>query len=207
MERNFKGVWIPKEIWLNKELTWMEKLFFVEIDSLDNEHGCFASNDYFASFFDLSKPRCSQIINSLINKEYIKAEYERNGKEIKKRVLNIFNRGIKYSKLGIKNTKEGYLENAKDNNTYINNTINKRKPGFEKPSVGMIEEYCKERGNSVDPTTFFDFYESKGWFVGKNKMKDWKAAVRTWEKRHCAKKEEKEPELLTASELRARGLL
>lgn len=46
----------------------------------------------------------------------------------------------------------------------------------------MVRAYCQERGNGVDPQTFVDFYESKGWMVGKSKMKNWKAAVRTWEK-------------------------
>ena len=44
----------------------------------------------------------------------------------------------------------------------------------------MVRAYCQERGNKVDPQAFVDFYESKGWMVGKNKMKNWKAAVRTW---------------------------
>lgn len=53
---------------------------------------------------------------------------------------------------------------------------------FVKPSVEEIAAYCKERGNSVNPDDFFNFYESKGWLIGKSPMKDWKAAVRTWEK-------------------------
>ena len=53
---------------------------------------------------------------------------------------------------------------------------------FKPPTVSEVSEYCKERGNSVDPELFVDFYTSKEWMVGKNKMKDWKAAVRTWEK-------------------------
>ncbi len=53
---------------------------------------------------------------------------------------------------------------------------------FIKPTIEEIKSYCLERHNGVDPQKFFDFYESKGWFVGKNKMKDWRAAVRTWEK-------------------------
>lgn len=57
---------------------------------------------------------------------------------------------------------------------------NKRR--FTPPTVEQVREYCTERGNKVDPQTFVDFYESKGWMVGKNKMRDWKAAVRTWEK-------------------------
>jgi len=54
---------------------------------------------------------------------------------------------------------------------------------FTKPTVEEIGEYCRERGNSVDPQRFFDFYEAKGWRVGNQPMKNWKAAVRTWEGR------------------------
>lgn len=53
---------------------------------------------------------------------------------------------------------------------------------FVPPTLDEVISYCKERNNSVDPQRFIDFYTAKGWMVGKNKMKDWKAAVRTWEK-------------------------
>ncbi len=53
---------------------------------------------------------------------------------------------------------------------------------FAPPTVEEVKEYCRERGNGVDAQRFVDFYEMKGWMVGKNKMKDWKAAVRTWER-------------------------
>ena len=53
---------------------------------------------------------------------------------------------------------------------------------FVKPTVEEIKAYCEERKNSVDPDSFFNYYESKGWLIGKVPMKDWKAAVRTWEK-------------------------
>jgi hypothetical protein len=46
-----------------------------------------------------------------------------------------------------------------------------------------VTDYCQERGNKVDPQRFVDFYEAKGWKVGNTPMKDWKAAVRTWEQR------------------------
>lgn len=52
---------------------------------------------------------------------------------------------------------------------------------FVKPTVQEIADYCRSRNNSVDSGAFFNFYESKNWFVGKNKMSDWKAAIRTWE--------------------------
>lgn len=54
---------------------------------------------------------------------------------------------------------------------------------FVKPSLKEIQEYCRERRNSVNAENFFDFYESKGWLVGQSKMKDWRACVRTWEKK------------------------
>ena len=54
---------------------------------------------------------------------------------------------------------------------------------FTPPTVDEVAAYCGERNNRIDPQTFVDFYASKGWVVGKSKMKDWKAAIRTWEKR------------------------
>lgn len=54
---------------------------------------------------------------------------------------------------------------------------------FQKPSLEDVRAYCISRSNKVDPEQFFNFYESKGWVVGKSPMKDWRAAVRTWEKR------------------------
>lgn len=73
-----------------------------------------------------------------------------------------------------------------DNNNNI--TTNKRTSKvFHKPTVEQISEYCSQRGNGIDAQYFFDFYESKGWVVGKSPMKDWKAAVRTWEKKRTGK--------------------
>lgn len=61
------------------------------------------------------------------------------------------------------------------------NVVKKRK-SFIKPTIEEVKDYCIERGNMVDADKWFDYYESNGWMVGKNKMKNWKAAVRTWEK-------------------------
>lgn len=64
---------------------------------------------------------------------------------------------------------------------------------FVKPTVEEVAEYCKLRNNSVDAEAFYDFYESKGWKIGKNTMKDWKAAVRTWERSESKRKDEQLP--------------
>ena len=52
---------------------------------------------------------------------------------------------------------------------------------FTPPTIDEVNEYCRERGNRIDAQRFVDFYASKGWVVGKSPMKDWKAAIRTWE--------------------------
>ena len=62
----------------------------------------------------------------------------------------------------------------------LNNNKSKR---FVKPSLDDVAEYCASRQNTIDAEVFIDYYESVGWVVGKSKMKDWKAAVRTWERR------------------------
>ena len=91
MDRGFKGIWIPREIWLSKELTINEKVLLAEIDSLDNDEGCFASNDYFATFLGLSKERARKIVASLKDKGYISIEliYKEGTKEVDKRIIRV----------------------------------------------------------------------------------------------------------------------
>ena len=127
--RAFKGIWIPKEIWLSTDLKVMEKLVLVEIDSLDNEEGCFASNDHFSKFFSLSKNRCSEIIKSLEKKGYITIEYvyQQGSKAISKRVIKCvrkFDEGIREIDNPTRKTEEGYSEKCEDNNTSFSNTFN-----------------------------------------------------------------------------------
>ncbi len=58
-----------------------------------------------------------------------------------------------------------------------------KRKNFIPPTLIQVKEYVAEKEFNIDPEEFIDFYESKGWHVGKNKMKDWKAALRTWGKR------------------------
>ncbi|MEK4702026.1 DnaD domain protein [Solibacillus sp. FSL R7-0668] len=148
--RAFKGVWISKEIWLAKDLGWSEKLLLVEIDSLDGEQGCFASNEYLANFFGLSKDRISKMVSSLKKKGYITVQvfYKEGTKQIDKRVIRLNRQpypiGENADTLSVKTTRgigenndTPIGENAEDNNTVINNTTNntknKRKKEGDKP--------------------------------------------------------------------------
>lgn len=116
--RGFKGVWIPASYWLDENLSVQEMLFLVEIDSLDDEKGCYASNKHFSDFFGLSKSRVSEIINSLLNKNYISIDYKYKGKEVDKRVIKVFGK----SKGGIRDSEGGYSGNTKGSNTSLSNT-------------------------------------------------------------------------------------
>ena len=71
----------------------------------------------------------------------------------------------------------------RDKSIDIDKENNKRK-NFIKPTLEEVNQYCIERKNNIDPENFIDYYNSNGWKVGKNQMKDWKAAIRTWERRN-----------------------
>ena len=96
VNRSFRGVWIPRDIWLNKELSITEKCFLAEIDSLGgSEEGCFASNQYFAEFFNLSKERARKIIGELNKKGYLEIAltYKEDSKEVDQRIIKLIGYG------------------------------------------------------------------------------------------------------------------
>nr|DAT56465.1 MAG TPA: DnaD like replication protein [Caudoviricetes sp.] len=102
-------------------------------------------------------------------KELLKVESVRNLQEISEKST---------PEIEIELEKEIKIEKEIDSSA---STTTKRKR-FEKPTLSEIKAYCIERGNKVDAQHFFDYYESNGWRVGKNSMKNWQAAVRTWER-------------------------
>ncbi len=84
-----------------------------------------------------------------------------------------------------------------NNNNIDNKKENNKK--FTPPTVEEVRAYCIERNNSVDPERFVDYYESKGWLIGKTKMKSWKAAVRTWERNGYSSAKKNKADELEAS--------
>ena len=154
INRDFKGVWIPKEIWLNKDLTIMEKLFLVEIDSLDNDKGCFASNAHFAEFFGITKGRCTQIIKSLEKKGLVTIKLEREGKNVSKRIIKVVRKlNTLVSKLNtsLSETKRPYLENDEGSNTSTSNTVSstsRSKLKFETHHLKLAELLYKQIQNN-----------------------------------------------------------
>ena len=96
------------------------------------------------------------------------------------------------------------IEIEKEIHSSAKSTTTKRKR-FEKPTLSQITQYCLERNNCVNAEQFYDYYESNGWKVGKNAMKDWKACVRTWERNEYrkpnSKKNSKEDAINVVKEL------
>ena len=129
MNRDFKGVWIPKEIWLNKELTALDKVIFTEISSLDNEEHCSASNKYLAEFCGCSERKVSDTIRKLKDMGFIE-ELEFDGRYRKLRVAKIANQSSSIEKISTEGSKncdapsQNLLPINIDNNIANNKTYN-----------------------------------------------------------------------------------
>jgi hypothetical protein len=168
---------ITADVRYNNKLTANAKLLYAEITALCNMNGkCTASTQYFANLYGVTKTSIQNWLKILEDNNHITRH--NIFKEGSKQILS---RHIKLVKTPTQNI-------LRDNNTSINtNTTYSNKGRFKKPTVEEILSYCIERNNNIDAETFYDFYESKDWKIGKTKMKCWKACVRTWEKRQTNK--------------------
>ena len=181
MKPNYYAI-LTAEVRYSKTLTPNAKLLYAEITALINMNGiCFATNKYFSQLYGKTKTTVSKWVSELVKEGYIELHftYKEGTKEIDNRYIRILKGGIK------ENDNNPLVKNLKDNNISINNNTTYSN---KKPSIDEIKEYCIERNNDIDAEQFYDFYESKNWYVGKNKMKDWRAGVRTWEKRQVKTK-------------------
>lgn len=150
--RNFKGVWIPAEIWLNSELDFMEKALYAEIDSLDGEDGCFASNDYFSKFFGASERTIQRGLSKLKTLGFVSQELF-NGRQRRLRATRqkCHLWGDKNVTSGVTNLSPIYnnIENSLDNSPLTpqgepgsaideapktNKSVLSAKPSYRKPS-------------------------------------------------------------------------
>lgn len=171
---------IPAEVRYSKKLTPNAKLLYAEITALSNMNGkCTASTQYFCRLYEVSRASIQNWLKLLEKNGYITRDvkYRQGSKEILSRSIKL----VDNPSLNI------YTDNTNININNTNLTDSNRKAFFKKPTLDQVKDYCIERNNNVDAEAFLDFYESKDWKIGKNKMKDWKAAVRTWERRETKK--------------------
>ena len=197
---------IPANVRYDENLSPNAKLLYGEITALCNAEGyCWANNKYFAELYGVSVVSISKWINALVSRGYIESQiiYKEGTKEIDKRYITILYEPIK------EKFNTPIKEKFKENNTSLNNTFNNKneyiemsdkppaRPRFIPPTIEEVQEYGKERNNYVDAERFVDHYTSNGWMVGRTKMRDWKSAVRTWEKNGYDRKKSAEPKAET----------
>lgn len=113
------------------------------------------------------------IIQEMIGSETSVAVRVRKHREKKEKMLHSNN---------LKQISNTEIDKETDKDKELDIDKEKKRKKFIVPSIEHITNYCCERNNKINPESFFDYYESKGWMIGKNKMKDWKAAIRTWER-------------------------
>ena len=142
---------------------------------------CYMSKDTMANDLDLSKQAVLNIITKLVEKDLIVKNPATKHLRIASVFLDYLNDYKKFT-----DGKETLLERSKNftetgKKTLPNNNTN-NKNTFIRPTAEQINEYSKEIGFTLDGSQFIDHYEARGWLIGKNPMKDWKAAVRTWKR-------------------------
>jgi len=167
---------IPAEVRYSKTLTPNAKLLYAEITALCNMNGkCTASTEYFCRVYEVSRASIQNWLSLLDKNGYITRVliYRQGSKEILSR----------YIKLVDKPSLKMCTDNTNINITNTNLTDSNKKALFKKPTLDEVKNYCILRKNNIEAESFIDFYESKDWQIGKNKMKNWKACVRTWESR------------------------
>jgi len=167
---------IPAEVRYSKALIPNAKLLYAEITALCNMNGkCTASTEYFCRLYEVSKVSVQKWLKNLEDNNHIMRvnKYKPYSKQIECRVITLVNVP----------SKEKLSDNTNINIINTNLTDSNKKAFFKKPSLDEVKNYCILRKNNIDAQAFIDFYESKGWQIGKEIMKSWKACVRTWESR------------------------
>lgn len=171
-ERDFKGVWIPKEIWLDARLNMLEKGILAEIDSLDNDDGCSAGNEYLANFCQCSETKVSTAIKKLIELGYIyQQSFNGRVRILKSRLSNFERQTLKNLKADFNNFKAINKDNNKDikliNYKYIVDYLNEKAVCSYKPTTPKTQQLIRARVNE-------GFTEDDFKRVIDNKVAEWK---------------------------------
>lgn len=201
-----RGFFIPADIWEREDLTLHEKVILAEVVSFHKDgKACYISNETFGKMISASPWTASMAVSSLTAKGLIK----RTGFDGKKRYLALCETksqpcenpkatNVKIQRQTREKQKAAFGKShdiIPTDTTYpsvavIDKNYSKGVKRFVKPTYDELQAYANEIGFfPFDPHDFLDFYDSKGWVVGKSPMKDWKAALRTWKR----KREEQRP--------------
>lgn len=203
---------IPAQVRTDSRLSLLARLLYGDIAALAKTSGeCWASNTFFATEYQKDRSRIISAIKELTSSGYVRVEYRKpgnNGRVLIPCCENTTTSSENATGTCCENTTpplQKHNGTRRENATHKN--INEKeyliftdtqpaaapkKKVFKPPTLSEVQEYCTERDNGIDPQTFLDFYEARGWMCGKVKMSDWRASVRLWERR--SQDEIKKPE-------------
>lgn len=183
MGRNFKGVWIPADLYLDTNLTWTQKIILLEVDSFSkNNLDCFVSNEHLAGLIGISESGIEKAIRSLVDSKRL---------ERKRTFINGGNRRLLRLPTSLRCGSQPHSDEVRTL-TQVRHTITNDLNQLPKPIKGRpknfdeVLEYFKNLGMLLDEAQkFVDWYDSVGWKVkGGNSIKDWKACARQWKRRN-----------------------
>ena len=181
MENDNKGIWIPFEIWELADLSPMQRILLAKIHALSQKDGvCWAGDEYLAEALVCTPQYIRKMRKDLCETEYIACEGYGH-----KRKMTVLAKATTVAKVAttVAESIEPTIEKNKEQ-------VKSRR--FKPPSLEECMTTFEEAGSTSDEgEKFFNFYTSKGWMVGKSKMKDWKAAARNWIKRNNDERRQK----------------
>lgn len=197
--RKIQDCWVwqlDKDNKFDRRSAWVDLLLLANHRdkkiSIDGNPVIISRGQFHTSIYKLAdrwgwdKRTVSRFLNRLENDEMLTQVRSSKGTTI-----SIVNYGIYQSdsttECTTDSTTDGTTHSTQTRIEELKNDKNKKSSAFVPPTIEEVKAYCQERNNNVNPQAFIDFYESKGWMIGKNKMKNWKSAVHTWENREPKK--------------------
>ena len=184
MEENF--IIIPESIYRDERLSPRAVLLYGLVLSLSQNGFCWANNRFFAERLGVSKDRVSRIVSELAECGFVRLSPDPDSGTRRIYPLVEKTTGIgENTNTPCQKNQTALFENA-NHRKYLEQNIENtpaKHRRFQPPSVSEVADYCRERGNTINAEQFVDFYEARGWKLGRQTMRDWKAAVRTWERR------------------------
>ena len=189
--RDFKGVWIPKELYLTEGLTWTQKLILLEVHSFSsNGRPCFVSNAHLATFCQVSASTVEKAIKALVSEGYLTRTRQRRTDPDTGEKLNTYTRILtvdprKIEGIGTVNNTATPTENLRHTKYSRPNTPTKPKKEATPLNITVVEEAFLDCGSTEqEAQKFYDYYSANGWTQGRGKkIVDWKAAARAWIRR------------------------
>lgn len=200
-KKNPKGIWIPWEVWEDNRLSIHDKVAFVVISGLARgECGCFATNKQLAEFCKISERQVCRAVGNLTEFGYLRTENAGSPVRriyVEQRQIGAvttpdwrgMNAELAQSErpIGTVTTpdwqsEDGFLPSLSiDNNNYNNIYNYAREETDTKPTKKEIEDWCRERGSSVNPGRFFEYYEAVHWLDRDGTPVNWKQRILSWE--------------------------